>query len=278
MTQQTLIEACFRMLRPMARILLRQGLTSEAFEEIVRRVYVDVAEKDFALPGKKQSTSRIGVLTGLNRKEVARQLKLPVARPNTGVAPHNRAERVLSAWVRDDDFHDEKGDPASLPFLGEKSFSELVRRYSGDMPARAIADELIRIGVLREEQDKRLTLLSRAYVPGGASEEMLGYLGTHVQDLLNTFDHNMTRPRREARFQRQVIYDDVPARYVEDFRSVSARWSQQTLEELDRWLAEKKATREEGEPTVRLGLGIYEVETWSTESSAGIEHRDGDVQ
>lgn len=278
MSQQTLIEACFRLLRPLVRILLRQGMTTEAFEEIARRVYVDVAEREFALPGKKQTTSRIGVLTGLNRKEVARQLKLPVAKTEAAVSPHNRAERVLSAWVRDDDFHDEKGDPASLPFLGEKSFSELVRRYSGDMPARAVADELIRIGVLREEDDRRLTLLSRAYVPGGASEEMLGYLGAHVEDLLNTFDHNMTHPRSEARFQRQVIYDDVPVRYVADFRSLSARWSQQTLEELDRWLAEKKATRDEGEPTVRLGLGIYEVETWSTHSSAGIELRDGEVQ
>lgn len=278
MTQQVLIDALSRLLRPLVRILLRQGFTAEAFENVARRVYVDVAEKEFALPGKKQTTSRIGVLTGLNRKEVARQLKLPVVDMESGVRPHNRAERVLSAWVREKDFQDEKGDPASLNFLGENSFSELVRRYSGDMPARAVADELIRIGVLREEDDKRLTLLSRGYVPGGASEEILGYLGAHAADLLNAFDHNMTHPREEARFQRQVIYDDVPVRYVEDFRALSARWGQRTLEELDRWLAEKKATRQDNEPTVRLGLGIYEVETFSPQSSAGSERRDGELQ
>ncbi len=265
MAQQALVEALFRLLRPLVRILLRQGMTVEAFEDIARRVYVDVAEKDFVLEGKKQTTSRIGVLTGLNRKEVARQLKLPVSGTDPAVVPHNRAERVLSAWVREVDFQDEKGDPASLAFLGDRSFSELVRRHSGDMPARAVADELIRIGVLREEADKRLTLLSRGYVPDGASEELLGYLGAHVEDLLNTFDHNMTHQREHARFQRQVIYDDVPTRYLEDFRSLSARWGQRTLEELDRWLAEKKATATADEPTMRLGLGIYEVETWSSE-------------
>jgi len=261
MTQQVLIDALFRLMRPLVRILLRQGLTSEAFEDIARRVYVDVAEKDFALRDKKQTTSRIGVLTGLNRKEVARQLKTPMTHPESRLSAQSRVERVLSAWVRDEDFHDEKGDPTPLSFLGPNSFSELVRRHSGDMPARAVADELIRIGLLREEADRTLTLLSRGYVPDPESEELVNILGIHAEDWFNTFDHNMTHPRDEARYQRQVIYTEVPARYIDDFRSLSARWGQQTLEELDRWLAERKATREVDEPTVRLGLGIYEIET-----------------
>ena len=61
MAQQVLIIALFRLLRPLVRILLRNGLAVDAFEEVVRRVYVDVAEKEFALEGKKQTTSRIGV-------------------------------------------------------------------------------------------------------------------------------------------------------------------------------------------------------------------------
>ena len=79
MVKQVLIDALTQLLRPLVRITLRQGLSAEAFEEVVRRVYVDVAEKDFALAGKKQTTSRIGVLTGLNRKEVARLKKMPMA-------------------------------------------------------------------------------------------------------------------------------------------------------------------------------------------------------
>lgn len=276
MARQVFIDALFRLLRPLVRIALRQGLSAEAFEEVARRVYVDVAEKDFALAGKKQTTSRIGVLTGLNRKEVARLKKLPVAEPDSRNLTRNRVERVLSAWVSDSDFHDEKGDPRALSFLGETSFSELVRRSSGDMPARAVADELIRIGVIAETDDGTLRLLSRGYVPDPESEELLRILGTHGEDWISTFDHNMTHSREEARFQRQVIYTDVPARHVKDFRSLSARWGQRTLEELDRWLAEKKSTRQADEPTVRLGLGIYEIETWSSECSVGNELRGGD--
>ena len=54
------------------RVLLRNGVPYGAFAEIARRVYVEVAEKDFALPSKKQTGSRISTITGLTRKEVAR--------------------------------------------------------------------------------------------------------------------------------------------------------------------------------------------------------------
>ena len=277
MVKQVLIDALTQLLRPLVRITLRQGLSAEAFEEVVRRVYVDVAEKDFALAGKKQTTSRIGVLTGLNRKEVARLKKMPLAaHVDEQPSSQNRVERVVSAWLSDAAFQDEKGDPKPLEFQGEDSFSELVRRYSGDMPARAVADELIRIGVLAEADDRKLRLLSRGYVPDPESQELVRILGTHAEDWFNTFDHNMTHGRDEARYQRQVIYTDVPARHADEFRGLSARWGQQTLEELDRWLAQKKATRITEEPTVRLGLGIYEIETWSSEDSARSELRDGD--
>jgi hypothetical protein len=270
MAQQVLVSALFRLLRPLVRILLRNGLSVDAFEEVARRVYVDVAENEFALEGKKQTTSRIGVLTGLNRKEVARLLKLPMSDTDAMSAQLNRAQRVLTAWLRDKDFLDEKGDPGILSFSGAGSFSELVKRYSGDMPARAVADELIRVGVLHEEGGA-LRLLARSYVPHAQSDELSNILGAHVSDLIDAIDHNMTHDREGARFERQVIYEHIPVSKIEGFRELSARWSQRVLEELDRWLASKKThdnnIDNKSEPTVRLGLGIYEIETWPSRSS-----------
>ena len=133
MVKQVLIDALTQLLRPLVRITLRQGLSAEAFEEVVRRVYVDVAEKDFALAGKKQTTSRIGVLTGLNRKEVARLKKMPLASEGEGQpSSQNRVERVVSAWLSDARFQDEKGDPRPLPFQGDDSFGDL----GGGQPSR----------------------------------------------------------------------------------------------------------------------------------------------
>ncbi len=260
MAQQALITALFRLLRPLVRIMLRSGVSVDAFEDVIRRIYVDVAEKDFALEGKRQTTSRIGVLTGLNRKEVARLLKEPIEDTATFPVQHNRAEKVLTAWLRDADFLDEKGDPLQLPFAGDVSFSELARRYSGDMPARAVADELIRVGVVVEADDQ-LRMVSRGFVPDSDSEELTAYLGIQVGDLLDTADHNMQCERQDALFQRHVIYPEIPVRHAEAFRSLSGRWGQRVLEELDQWLAERKPAPDDDEPTMRLGLGIYQIET-----------------
>ncbi|MDZ4131399.1 MAG: DUF6502 family protein [Hydrogenophaga sp.] len=91
-----------RLLRPLVRLLLRHAVPIAAFEEMARQVYVDVALADFSLPDKKISASRVSILTGLNRKEVARL----TAEPADGAADattgrYNRAARVLTGWVRD---------------------------------------------------------------------------------------------------------------------------------------------------------------------------------
>jgi hypothetical protein len=62
------------------------------------------------------------------------------------VQQYNRAARVISAWVREPEFHDASGQPTPLSVEGDRtSFGVLVRRYSGDMPVRAILDELLRV-------------------------------------------------------------------------------------------------------------------------------------
>ena len=48
------------------------GLTFPALADLLRELYVNVAEYDFALSGKEQTDSRVSLLTGIHRKEVRR--------------------------------------------------------------------------------------------------------------------------------------------------------------------------------------------------------------
>ena len=182
-------------LRPLVRVLLRNGVAYADFCEVARRLFVEVANDDFGLPGRKQSVSRISVLTGINRKEVKRQLDEPKeATPKK--KENNRAARVISGWLRDDDFRNSKGKPKVLEW-GDSSvkggFEDLVKRYSGDMTARAILDELIRVGTVSFDKEKsRIKLLSNGYVPAGSNDELLRLSGESVGDLLNTIDHNFS--------------------------------------------------------------------------------------
>ena len=159
-TEQRLLDAIARVLKPLVRILLRNGVPSDALTELVRKVYVDVASTEFRLAGKRQTQSRISVLTGLNRKEVARLTRTIADEAPQPESRRNRAAHVLSAWLRDPDFCDRKGDPLDLPLTGAVSFTELVKRHSGDMKPRAVADELIAADAL-ERADGKLRMTAR---------------------------------------------------------------------------------------------------------------------
>lgn len=255
--------ALARLLTPLVRILLRYGVSYGAFSDLLRQVYVTVAEREFRVPGRKQSTSRVAVLTGLNRKEVARLRRLPEDIPDALDERYNRAARVISGWLQDSDFHDDKGQPADLDFDAPGGFSALVQRYSGDMTPRAILDELARVGAVTRTDDGRIHLQQHGYIPAREETEKLRILGTDTRDLIETIDYNLQSAPEAARYQRKVSYDNIPEEHVEAFRTLAARRSQELLEELDRWLAERDRDRNPAAPgtgRVRIGLAIHQIE------------------
>jgi hypothetical protein len=222
---------------------------------------VQVAMEDFGIPGKKPTLSRASILTGLTRKDVQRIVAEPEPARAASDDGYNRAARVLTGWARDAEFQAADGKPAALdPLEGPASFANLVRRYSGDMPARAVLDELLRVGAVRRLEDHRLELVTHAYVPRGGQTEKLGILGTDVADLIATIDHNLQHGGTDPRFQRKVMYRNYPASQLAAFRKLSAAQSQALLEKLDHWLqehADAEPAVPGTTPGVRLGVGIY---------------------
>lgn len=258
--QAALAEAAQAMLRPLVRILLRNGVPYGAFAEMARRVYAEVAEREFALPGKKQTVSRISTLTGLTRKEVTR-IQSEERPRHADSERYNRPARVIGGWVREKRYHDRRGRPAELPMEGDtRSFSALVREFSGDIPPRAIADELVRVGAIETLPEGRVRLLTRAYIPRGDQIEKLGILGADVADLIRTIDHNLTCPPGEAYFQRRVSYDNVPREMLPVLTKQLSRKAQSCLESMDRVLAAADRDRSpavKGTGRMRTGVGIY---------------------
>jgi hypothetical protein len=257
--QPTLKRAIALILRPLFRLLLRHGVSFGAFEELAKRIYLDVAMEDFGLPGRKPSMSRASILSGLTRKEVQRLLALPIEDFTDGADRYQRAARVLTGWVRDPDFLDAHGEPRLLDMDGERGFAGLVKRHSGDMPARAVLNELLHVGAVIALTDGRFKLIAHAYVPKASPSEKMNILGTDVGDLIATIDHNLEHGHDDPRFQRKVMYQSIPVAALPAFRKLSATQAQALLEKLDRWLAEhdtEPAPDDDG-PRARVGLGIY---------------------
>lgn len=255
------------LLMPVVRLALKRGLAFGRFSEMLKRAYVAAARKDFSVPGRKLSVSRVAVLTGMTRKEASRLMQ---SDPDEALGTRmrrqvNRAARVVSAWVEEADYHDGRGAPASLPFESEEgpSFESLVAEYGADVGARAVLDELTRVGAVGERADGRLYLIERAYIPSADEGAKLDILGTDVADLVASIEHNLDPESEAPFFQRKVAYDNLPAAYLPLLREKLSDRGQALLEELNADMAahdrDANPTGDgpDGEGRSRAMTGIY---------------------
>jgi len=253
--------ALAKLMRPLVKLLIKQGFTYANFAEVTRRLFIDVAAEDFKLPGKKQSSSRISVLTGINRKDIAKILDRPNTADSNDLKGGNRPSRIIQGWLRDNDFANESGAPKPLHFEGaEHSFSELVRRYGGDVTPRAVFDELIRVGAVTKNPQQRIVLCSSAYIPQADLEEKFRIMGRATNDLFSTLDHNLEHDPYTARLQRTVAYSDVPLEALAQIRLRSKEVGEQFLLQINQWLSQQDRDVNpeiKGTGKARAGIGIY---------------------
>jgi len=235
-TSSPLEQAIIALLKPLVRLVLKRGVAFGQFAELAKQVYVEVAKKDFAVPGRKMTVSRVAVLTGLTRKEARRLFDVdPMAGTPDPRRRINRAARVLSAWVQEVDYHDGRGGPASLDFDSDEgpNFSRLVAEHGGDVTPRAVLDELLRVGAVQRLKNGRLRPVERAYIPQADVAEKLAILGSDVGDLISSIDHNLDAETDAAFYQRKVAYDNLPDSYLPALRALVRGDAQALLERLD---------------------------------------------
>jgi hypothetical protein len=260
-SQDALYAAVFKLLRPLCRALLRNGVPYGAFTDIAKRAYVDVAMKEFEVPGKKPTISRASTITGLSRKEIKRVMDIEDQPDRDITTRYNRAARVVYGWVHDEIYSDNNGQTADLPFEnGDPSFSSLVKAHSGDVPPRAILDELLQVGVVERTSDGRIRLLARAYIPRHGEAEKMALLGRDVAGLITTMDENIHGVNDKPFFQRKVFYDNLPEEALPKLQAVLADRGQQLLEFLDQWMAEHDRDinpKVEGTGRKAAGIGMY---------------------
>ena len=262
---KTLAVSVLHLMRPLVRILLRNGIAYGTLAELVRKVYVDVAFQDFAPEGKKQTVSRVSVLTGLTRKEVKRIVDMKSPDDSASQERYNRGVRVISGWLNDKRFRDVNGNPVDLPVDGKrKSFTALVKDYSGDIPTRAMLAMLEESGSVRLVKNK-VRLVRRAFVPDSDSVDKIQILGNDVNELIATIDHNLTAKPEDLLFQRKVAYDNIAPDALPKLRKLSFRKAQALLEQLDRQYARHELEEENDARGKYISLGIYFYEEDSSE-------------
>ena len=258
------------MFKPLVRLLIAQGVTHAEFSETAKEVYVETALRHFETDGKVNK-SRIAILTGLTRKEVKNVIDRAIT-TNFRERTYSRPARVLTGWYSDPAFQGPYGIPIELPYESseedEVSFTELVRRYSGDMAPRQMLYQLLESGSV-VEIDGRYKVVNRTYHHSQLSLSSIQRLGEVGYRVFSTAAKNIDREgESDKHFDRLVYADDgCTDEVLEHFGEFLRDRGQTLLEEIDVWFSSRRDLNKPGEE--RKETGLYMVHYVEDEEDLG---------
>ena len=202
--------ALLRLLRPLVKIMLREGLTYSHFAAIAQMAFVESAAKDFAGKGMKSSVSSVCALTGMTRQEVKGVL-IEQERFSSSelLEVSNPFARVLHGWHNDRDYVGPYRFPVDLPFEDSLlSFTNLTSRHAPGVSPQVVLQELQRVGAVTEVGFNVWKPLKQEYIEPSLSTENLGRMASLVESLLSTLENN-TRGKGDGTdlFERTMIVD-----------------------------------------------------------------------
>jgi hypothetical protein len=199
-----------RLLRPLVRIMLREGLTYPHFAAIAQMAFVESAAKDFVEKGMKSSASSVCALTGMTAQEVkAAVIERERFDSSELLEVTNPFARVLHGWHNDRDYVGPYGFPVDLPFDGSPlCVTNLTARHAAGVSPHAVLIELQRVGAVTEVGFNVWKALKQEYIDPSLSPENLGRMASLVESLLSTLENN-TRGKRDGTdlFERTMIVD-----------------------------------------------------------------------
>jgi hypothetical protein len=261
---QAVLSACRQFMTPIVRLLLKNGIGYREFSDVCKSIFVDVASDDYGIRGRRTNMSRVAVMTGISRKEVRRVRDSTELELLTAMSRTRRPEQVLSIWHTDPNFSDSKHRPKRINFEGPgPNFRMLVDRVGGDIPPRAMLNELLRAGSVVEEGGELLAI-SRSYIPEPNDPQAVLVAGEAMKDIASTIYHNLGCVDPETRFlERRAYSARIPKAQRARFRKFSRERGELFLRDLNAWLAEREsaASAEESEEldshAPRIGVGVY---------------------
>lgn len=255
----SLVQALRRLLRPLVRLLLAKQITYPYLTGLLKALYVDVAANDLPLAGKRQTDSRLSLLTGVHRKDVHRLLSAPADADHVP-ANVSLGARLIARWNTEADYLDAEARPLALPRLqrpdGSASFERLVSEESKDIRPRAVLDEWLRLGVVEIDAEDRVVLCRGAFVPRQGVDEQLYYLGRNVRDHLETAVSNVLGEAPPL-LERSVFSDRLSAAAAAELAALAEEMGMDMLRALHRRARELKAASTGEVSTYRMTLGVY---------------------
>ena len=249
-----------KLMRPIVRVLIANGITFPAFSRLLKEVYVQVAQEDFPAPGKPLTDSRITLLTGVHRKDI----KALRERASSGGAPSPKLSRnahLISLWAGAPDYLDTRGRPRPLPRQhvknGGPSFESLVESVSTDIRPRAVLDEWVRQGLARVDDTDYVHLDMAAFVPAEEFADLAYYFGRNLRDHIAASSHNLLGDEPSL-LEQAVYYEALRPASVEELGKLSRTLGLDALVKVNQ-RAFELAEQDQNAPDARerMTFGVY---------------------
>jgi hypothetical protein len=264
-----LLKAARRLLRPLVRLMMRNGLTYPVFADALRRLFVDIAVEDILTDPKSRTDSRISLLTGVHRKELKRLREMPadaLDEPNVVTL----ASQIIARWVGGTPFIDADGRPKPLPRLlqdpsgTEPTFETLVESVTSDVRPRAVLDDLLGHGVVLMDSDDRVQLNQNAFIPRPGGEEQLFYFTRNLHDHVGASVANISAQGKPPFLDRSVHYDRLTPSQAQALDTYARAAAMQALLDVNRHAIELTDASPEPSPDNspppplrRVNFGVY---------------------
>ncbi len=255
-------KAIYRIIRPLAKLMMHQGLPATESIEALKVAFVASAEEDFPIEGKEASNARVSILTGFDRNTTAR---IRDGRGARSEHYYNRAERCVRGWHEDKKWHN-NGTPLELPIFAEEnkpSFDALVKSHSGGVSPHPVLDEMLRAGMVKKLPNGNLKLLKPHYDQklgiGPLGRPIITVVGEQIESMIEIMAHNVVEPDdSKQRLQQMHSYRNVSDEDAKQLNNIAEEVNAFAIAKMTEWddLRMKSHTQSDAEPTQSTTTGL----------------------
>jgi hypothetical protein len=269
------VRALRKVLRPLVKLMLANGLTYPYLSDLLKGLFVGVADQDFRLGDKPSTDSRISLVSGVHRKDVSRLRAQMQSSEEVVSSVVPLGAQLVAHWMSHSTYLTDDAQPSPLARLvsegGDRSFEALVAGVNVDIRSRVVLDEWLRLGVVSLDDEGRVCLNASAFIPTRGADEKAYYLGHNLHDHAAAAVHNLLGDGTPF-MERSVHYDRLTPDSVQKLAALSEKLGMQTLlainkaameaEETDRLV---NAKTDAASPDQRFTLGLYFYSTGAEE-------------
>jgi len=250
---------------------VKNGVSFPEFSTALKFAYVDVASRQIKVAGNAVTSEGIFVITSIEATEVERMSRTSIAATfELDAQAQSPLPRLLNGWHTDQNFTGpygvlrdlefERSSSPRSPSRGEgASFSELAESYCPGVAPRALLEELIRTGCVKDVGNGFYRAVSRSYVPDALTEESIRLIAQMVHNFCETCEFNVRPDIRVGKgLVQRMVYtrNGVSPKNMEKMQGFVRARGQIFADEIDDWIAANQESVESPD-TVKTGVGFY---------------------